>query len=138
MAKPSIYTVNTSQTTVETNNVLPLGNVVKRPCNRNIMLSGSNTINIIDKYENYYDIVVSATFTAADAGDVTLTLLQNNVPVIGGTATQTITTADTQVASISFKSTIRSSAGCNVDQIQILNAGIPATFSNISINIIKN
>lgn len=137
MAKPSIYVANTAETTVETNGVLPLGNIVRRPCNKNLMLIG-NELQVLDQYSNYYDVTVSLTFTAATAGDVTVVLEQNGVPVVGATGTQTITTADTETRTISFSSTIRATAGCALDALSLVNTGIPATFSNITIRVIKN
>lgn len=137
MAKPSIYVANIAETSVEANQAIPLGNIVKRPCNRNLVLSG-NTINVSDCYQNYYDVVVSATFTAPAAGDVTLELRQNGVPVIGATATETITTAETETRSISFSATIRATSGCIIDQLQVINAGVPAAFTNVSVRVIKN
>lgn len=137
MAKPSIYVANTAETTVEENGILPLGNVVRRPCNKNIRLIG-NEIQILDQYSNYYDIVVSATFTAPAAGDVTVELQQNGVPVVGATATETITTADTELRSISFSPSIRANGGCALDSLKLVNTGVAATFSNIAVRVIKN
>lgn len=137
MAKPSIYVANTAETTVEENGTLPLGNVVRRPCNKNIRLIG-NEIQILDQYSNYYDIVVSATFTAPAAGDVTVELQQNGVPIVGGTATETITTADTESRSISFSPSIRANCGCALDSLKLVNTGVAATFSNIAVRVIKN
>ena len=137
MAKPSIYVANTAETTVETNGVLPLGNIVRRPCNKNIALVG-NEIQILDQYSNYYDVVVSVTFNSAEAGDVTLVLEQNGVPVVGATGTQTITTADTETRTISFSPTIRATAGCTIDTLRLVNTGIPATYTNIAVRVIKN
>lgn len=137
MAKPSIYVANTAETTVETNGVLPLGNIVRRPCNKNLMLSG-NEIQLLDQYSNYYDVTFSATFTAPEAGDVTVVLEQNGVPVIGGTATQTVSTADTVTRNISFSPTIRSASGCTLGNLRLVNTGIPATFSNIALRVNKN
>lgn len=137
MAKPSIYVANTAETTVETNGVLTLGNIVRRPCNKNLMLIG-NELQVLDQYSNYYDVTVSLTFTAATAGDVTVVLEQNGVPVVGATGTETITTANTETRTISFSSTIRATAGCALDTLSLVNTGIPATFSNITIRVIKN
>lgn len=137
MAKPSIYVANTAETTVETNGVLPLGNIIRRPCNKNVALVG-NEIQLLDQYSNYYDVVVSLTFTSAEAGNVSVVLEENGVPIVGATGTETIITADTEVRSISFSPTIRATAGCTIDSLQLINTGIPATFSNIAVRVIKN
>lgn len=101
------------------------------------MLSG-NEIQLLDQYSNYYDVVVSATFTAPTAGDVTVVLEQNGVPVVGGTGTQTVSTADTVTRNISFSPTIRSASGCTLGSLRLVNTGVPATFSNIAVRVNKN
>lgn len=136
MGKASIYTANTTETSVATSAIVPLGNIVRRPRNNNISLSG-NAIVISDRYDNYYEIVVCATFTGTEAGTATLVLQENNANIVGGTASVTVTTADTEINSLCFKAVVRSTCGCNLDQLQILNTGIPLTISNITVSVNK-
>ena len=133
--KPNIYVVNTNSTAVVANGVLPFATTVRRRgCDIN--LSG-NSVSINDCGSNYYLVSVNATFTAPVAGNVTLNLQQNGTNVTGATATETVTTATTEVRSISFTATVRTFNSCGIDSLSVVNAGVAATFSNITMTVVK-
>ena len=133
--KPNIYAVTTASSAVVANGTLPLATIVRRRGN-NLNLSG-NSISIADCGSNYYLVNVNATFTAPEAGVVTLNLQQNGVNVTGATASTTVTTPTTEVRSLSFTAIVRTFNNSTLDSLTITNAGIAATFSNIAITVTK-
>lgn len=133
--KSNIYVATTSSSSVLANGVLPLATIVRRRgCDLN--LSG-NSIAITDCGSNYYRVIVNATFTAPVAGVVTLNIQQNGTNVTGGTASTTITVAATEVRSLTIPVEIRTFNNSGVDAITIINSGVAATFSNITIAVEK-
>lgn len=133
--KSLIDVATTSSSAVVTNGTLPLATIVRRRgCDVN--LSG-NSVAITDCGSNYYLVIVTATFTAPVAGVVTLNLQQNGVNVTGATASTTITTATTEVRSISFPAIIRTFNNRGIDSLSIVNSGVGATFSNIAMTVNK-
>lgn len=125
----------TTSSEVLANGTVPLGAITrKRGCN--LGLSG-NAISIVDDYNNYYLVTVTATFTAPAAGVVTLNLQQNGNTVTGATASTTITTANTEVRSLSFSKYIKTFNGRGIDTLSFVNAGVAVTFSNIDVTVSK-
>lgn len=133
--KSNIYATNTTSTAVVANGTLPLTTIVRRRGN-DINLSG-NSVAISDCGSNYYLVSVNATFTVPVAGVVTLALQQNNANVTGATASTTITTATTEVRSLSFTAIVRTFNNVGVDNLSIINSGVAATFTNIAITVEK-
>ena len=133
--KPNIYVTNTTETAVLANGILPF-TIITRRNPRGIDLNG-NSVTIADCGSNYYLVNVNATFTAPVAGDVVLNLQQNGVNVVGATGSETITTATTEVRSISFQATIRTFNNIALDTLTVVNSGVEATFSNITLSVIK-
>jgi hypothetical protein len=80
MSKSIIYTVNSTSTTVEATNIIPLGSTIRR-FGGNVSQDG-NSITITGK--GYYHISVSATVTPEAVGNVGITTLKDGVPVTGG------------------------------------------------------
>lgn len=101
-----------------------------------VNLSG-NSVAITDTGSNYYLVTVTATFTAPIAGAVTLNLQQNGTNVTGATASTTVTTASTEVRSLSFSAVVRTFNCCGIDSLTIVNSGVGATFSNIAMQVEK-
>lgn len=132
--KPNIYVANTTSTSVLANSIIPLGSIIRRYCQCTLNLSG-NAIIVDDKYSNYYLVTVSGTFTAPAAGVVTLQLIQNGTNVVGATASETITAAGTETRSISFTAIIRATCGCAIDTLTVLNSGVAATFTNMTVTV---
>lgn len=133
--KSNIYVATTSSSAVVANGTLPLATVVRRRGN-DVNLSG-NAVAITDCGSNYYLVSVNATFTAPAAGIVTLNLQQNGVNVTGATASVTVTTPTTEVRSLSFTAIIRTFNSQGIDALSIVNAGVAATFSNITMTVEK-
>lgn len=133
--KSLINVATTSSVSVVTNGTLPLATIVRRRGN-DVNLSG-NSIAITDCGSNYYLVNVTATFTAPTAGTVILNLQQNGTNVPGATASTTITTASTEVRSLSFSAVVRTFNCCGIDSLSIVNSGVGATFTNIAIQVEK-
>lgn len=133
--KSLINVATTASSSVVANDVLPLSTIVRRRgCDVN--LSG-NAVAITDCGSNYYLVTVTATFTAPVAGVVTLNLQQNGVNVTGATGSSTVTTATTEVRSISFSAIVRTFNTAGIDSLTVVNSGVAATFSNIDVDVIK-
>lgn len=133
--KSLINVATTTSSSVVANGILPLTTIVRRRgCDVN--LSG-NAVAITDCGSNYYLVTVTATFTAPAAGVVTLNLQQNGANVTGATGSATITTATTEVRSISFSAIVRTFNTAGIDSLSVVNSGVAATFSNIDVDVIK-
>ena len=133
--KSLIDVSTTTSTAVVAGGALPLATVTRRR-GSDIAVSG-NSIALTDCGSNYYLVTVNATFTAPVAGIITLNLQQNGVNVVGATASTTITTATTEVRSLSFEKIIRTFNTNGLDSLSVVNAGLAATFSNIEVSVIK-
>lgn len=133
--KSLIDVATTTSSAVVANGVLPLTTIVRRRGN-DVNLSG-NSVALTDCGSNYYFVNVTATFTAPVEGTVTLNLQQNGVNVTGATASTTITTATTEIRSLSFSAIVRTLNNVGIDSLTIVNAGVAATFSNIDMAVIK-
>lgn len=115
--------------------LLHLATVVRRRgCDVN--LSG-NSVALTDCGSNFYLVNVTATFTAPVAGVISLALQQNGTAVTGATASTTITTASTEVRSLSFAAIVRTYNSAGIDSLSIVNTGLAATFSNIDMTVVK-
>lgn len=133
--KSLIYATTTTPSSVVANGTLPLTSVIRRRgCDVNL---GGNAITLTDTGSNYYLVNVSATFTAPAAGVITLSLQQNSTAVSGATASTTITTATTETRSLSFSAIVRTFNARGVDVLSVLNSGVAATFTNISVDVVK-
>ena len=131
--KSAIYTANTASTVVSVGSAVPLGSIIRRfGCG--VSYNG-NAISLNER--GYYDIDVGVTFTAADAGNVTITVYQDGVAVPGATATATITIASTQVESITVPAIVRVLNSCAPSQITVVVSGTAATFSNVAVTVEK-
>ena len=133
MSKSLIYTVNSTGASVPVGNTVPVGSIIRR-YGRCIGATGS-AINVEEP--GYYDVDVSATITAAAAGDVILSLTQDGVPVAGATATASIATANTQFENVDITAVIRVKC-CGNANLAVLAGGTTApTVKNMAIRVVK-
>lgn len=128
-----IYTVNNAGDAVPIGNTVPVGSIIRR-CGKCIDATGS-AINLNES--GYYDVDVSATFTAAAAGNVTLTLQQDGVPVAGATGTETIATANTEYANIAFLPKVRVKCCGNARLSVVVGGSTAPTIYNLAIGVEK-
>lgn len=133
MSKSLIYTVNNSGAAVSVGNTVPVGSIIRRYGNC-INATGS-AINLSES--GYYDVSISATITAAVAGDVILSLLQDGVLVEGATATASIATATTQFENLAIEAAIRVKC-CENANLTVLVGGTTApTIRNMAFRVTK-
>lgn len=131
MSKALIYTANTSGAEVPIGNTIPVGSIIRR-YGRCIDATGS-AINVQES--GYYSVDISASVTAAVAGDVVLALTQDGVPVPGARAAVTITTADTQVENLKITAMIRVRR-CDNSNLSVLVDGTAApTVQNMAFRV---
>lgn len=129
----ALFAITPTTATIVAGGALPLTTVARRITPR-IQL-GSDSANIA--VPGYYEIDASITFTAAAAGDVTITAFQNGEAIPGITATETITTATTEVRTISLHGIVRVRCQEPVS-ITLANVGAVAiTTSNISLSVVR-
>lgn len=133
--KPNIYAITTASSAVVANGTLPISTIVRRR-GTGVNLSG-NSIAVSDCGSNYYLVNVNATFTAPAAGTVTLALQQNGTNVSGAVASTTVTTATTEVRSLSFTAIVRTFNNSISDNLTLVNTGVAATYSNVAITVTK-
>lgn len=133
MSKALIYTANTSGAEVPIGNTIPVGSIIRR-YGRCIDATGS-AINVQES--GYYSVDISASVTAAVAGDVVLALTQDGVPVPGARAAVTITTADTQVENLKITAMIRVRR-CDNSNLSVLVDGTAApTVQNMAFRVVE-
>lgn len=131
--KAELYIANTTSTSVASGGIVPFATTVRRKgCD--IQRGGGGAV-IEDVGSNYYDVVVSVTFTAPVAGVISFKLQQNGNDVIGATASTTITTPSTEVRSLSFPATIRTFTCGNIDTLTLVCSGLAATVTNATMQI---
>lgn len=97
-----IYMTNTTPANVLAGGTLPITVTRRIGC---AIQNGTNSV--ILKKPGYYKVSGTITFTAPVAGDVTIEVRKNNVSVPGITATETVTTATTEVHTISIDGIVR-------------------------------
>ena len=126
-----IYLATPTVSSVATNGILPLTTIVRR---RGSYVQQSND-SIVLGAPGYYKVSANATFTAPTAGSVTLQLKQDGSTVQGATASTTITTATTEVRSLSIDAIVRVPC-CGAPVIlTLVNTGTAITTSNIAFNV---
>lgn len=91
---------NTGTQTVETDEILNIGSVYRRYCKKNNcgVPAFSRTANDVSlQHSGIYHLTATFVVSAPAAGIVTVQMLQNGVVVDGAFASETITTATTEL-----------------------------------------
>ena len=133
MGKALIYTANTAGAEVAIGNTIPVGSIIRR-YGRCIDATGS-AVNLVET--GYYEVDVTATVTAAAAGDVVLALTQDGVPVPGARAAVTITTADTQVENLKISAVIRVMCCGNANLSVLVDGTAAPTVQNMAFRAVR-
>lgn len=126
-----IYLATTTTSSIASGGILPLSNIIRR---KGCLIEQSND-SVLLKAPGYYRISITATFTAPASGVATLQVRQDGVKVQGATASTTISTATTEVRSISFDTIVRVPYCGSPSIITFINSGIDLTTSNIAVNV---
>lgn len=133
--KSYVKTVNSNSTSVLANSVVPIGSTLVTGYDRNNIERIGNNIVIYDRCSNGYKVTVNVTLTAPVAGDVTLLVQQNGTNVVGATAITTITTASTEIRTLSFSTIVKSTSGAVNDIITLLTGSLAITTSNVEFDV---
>lgn len=133
MSKSLIYTANTAGAAVPIGNTVPVGSIIRR-YGKCTDATGS-AINLLEP--GYYEVSLSATFTAAAVGDVRLTLLQDGVAVPGATAAETVTVANTQISNIGIVAVVRVCKCCTSNLSVVVGGTAAPTISNMAIRAVR-
>lgn len=145
-----IGTRNTATQTVDAGANVNLGGVYRRnytkgSCGLRTFEFSAN--NIALQHSGIYHVTAVIVFSAPAAGTYTFQLVQNDTPLIGAIATETITTATTEFRTVTLdfyvlvdKDIILGELTTLIDTIGVINAtedDLPVTVSNIIVNVDK-
>ena len=135
-----------SQTVLE-GGLIQIGDVYRRYCRKNNcgtkVFDNTNT-GVTLNWDGIYHITATLVGTGTEAGDVTVQLFDNGVPVTGAVSTQTITTPETELRTFVIDYFVLVDNACILGNnstvartITLENTGVGATFTSVVVNIEK-
>ena len=142
-----IGTKNTASQTVLANSTIGVGSVYRKYCRRTsqgLPTFDANSTGITLNGQGIYHI--TATFVGAGtvAGNLIVQMLDNGEVITGATATETITTANTELRTFVIDYYVKVDSVCVLGNwsvspktLSFRNTGVGATFSNVVVNIEK-
>ena len=142
-----IGTQNTGSQTVLTNGIISLGSVYRKYCKRAsnglpTFASDGNSVTL--NGQGIYHVTATLVGAGTAAGTLTVQMLENGVQVVGGVASETITTADTELRTLVIDRYVLVDNTCLLGctstlakTISFENTGVGATFSNVVVNVDK-
>ena len=138
---------NSTNQSVAVGGAIDLGAVYRKfvtRCPKGLLTFETNGENLTLQHSGFYKITAVVTFTAPTAGDVTLQFAENGIPILGATATETITTASTEFRTITLdylfvvsKGFVENSLTNLIKNISIISSAIPITVTNVIVNAVK-
>lgn len=138
---------NISPQTLTTGQIANLGSVYRKYCKKNccgIPTFSYDGSSVSLQQKGMYKITITAVVSGTEAGNVTLQLLDNGTPITGAFATETITTASTELRTMSIdyyilvnEQNVLGNCGTVIEAISLQNTGIGATISNVVVNVLK-
>ena len=126
-----LYLVNNTAQDVIADGLVSPGFVRHRNCQSQATLEG-NAIRIVGS--GYFSIIVSATVSAPAAGNIEIGLYQDGSQIQGAVASETITTANTQVRNLTIVAEILKKCD-GITTLTLVNTGAEATFQNLAIRV---
>ena len=134
MSKSALYVANTSNQTVQVDGIITPGTIVRR-YGPNVGLAG-NAIQIAGA--GYYEINASLTAEATAAGEITVTVYKDGVPLQGATATETAAAVGDFV-NLSISAIVREFCSCcdGLTNLTFVLTGNDATITNVAITVEK-
>lgn len=142
-----IGTQNTGTQTVLTDVIVSLGTVYRKYCkkaNNGLPTFANDSNSITLNGQGVYHITATLVGAGTTAGTLTVQMLENGVPVVGGIASETITTADTELRTLVIDRYVLVDNACLLGctstlskTISFENTGVGATFSNVVVNVDK-
>lgn len=131
-AQSALFVITPTASDVAAGGAIPLSTVARRITPR--ITLGSDSANVA--VPGYYELNATITFTASAAGDVTIAAYQNGVAIPGITATETITTADTEVRTIALHGIVR--VRCEPIAITLVNESeVAIATSNVALSLVR-
>lgn len=102
-----------------------------------------NSTNITLQHSGIYHVTATITFTGAAAGDAIFQLAENGIVIPGAVATETVTTATTEIITTVIDFYVLVDSNCILNSLNTLksltlvNTGIDTTVTNLVFNITK-
>ena len=138
---------NSTPQSIAVGGAIDLGAIYRKyvtKCQNGLNTFEANDENLTLQHSGFYKVTAVVTFTAPTAGDVTLQFAENGVPILGASATETLTTASTEFRTITLdylfvvsKGYVECSLTNLIKNISIISSAIPITVTNVIVNAIK-
>lgn len=142
-----IGTKNTGAQTVLTEGIINIGNVYRKYCKKtacSLPTFSATSNGITLNGSGMYHLTGVFVGSATTAGTITVQLLDNGEAVGGAFASETITTADTELRTLTIDSYIKVDKDCilgvsgvSPHTVAFENIGDGATFTSVTVNIEK-
>lgn len=140
-------TQNTGSQTVLTDGTISVGSVYRKYCRRasnGLPTFATTSDGITLNGQGIYHLTATFVGAGTAAGTLTVQMLENGTAVTGGTASETITTADTELRTLVIDRYVLVDSTCLLGNtttlaktIAFTNTGVGATFSNVVVNVEK-
>lgn len=127
-----LYVTNNTALTAGTGDNIALTSIIHKNCQSQANLENGN---IIIRGPGYFNIDVTLTFNSASTGVAKVSLYKDGNAINGATSSTTISTASTEVRSLSFSCEILNNCKFSTSTISLINLGIPITTSNVAIRV---
>lgn len=128
MSNSLIMMVTTTESSVLSNGIIPLTTIARRRG----QVVNSNNDSIVLRRPGYYKVNATFTFTAPEAGDVTIQAQKNDVNISGMTASSSITT---ETQSLAISGIVRVTCSDGIGILTLVNSGVAITTSNVEIDV---
>lgn len=138
---------NISTQSVLADGLIDIGTIYRKYCKKNYC--GVPTYNVTSNsisllHSGIYHLTATFVATGAVAGDVTIQLLVNNEEIDGAFATETITTATTELRTFVIdyyilvdKDCVLGTESTSLATISFANTGVPSTITSVVVNVEK-
>lgn len=142
-----IGTRNIGTQTVLTDGVINIGSVYRKFCKTNscgVPAFSRTSQDLTLQHQGIYHLTATFVGSGTEAGDVTIQLVVDGIPVDGVFSTQTITTPTTELRTFVIDYYIKVDKDCvlgysstDAETISFLNTGVDATFTSVVVNVTK-
>lgn len=140
-------TKNIGTQTVLADGIVNIGSVYRKFCKKNrcgVPAFSRTAQDVSLQHQGIYHVTATFVVSAPAAGTVTVQLLENGVVVDGAFASETITTADTELRTMVIDYYILVDADCVLGNestlaktISFQNTGDDATYTSVIVNVTK-
>lgn len=138
---------NTTTQTVPINGIINLGTVYRKNCKRTrsgLPTYVTNGSSVTLNGTGFYHITATAVGSGTAAGVLTAQLYENGVAIPGAISSSTITTADTEIRSLTIDYYIKVDSECilgtwavSPKTLTLVNTGVEATYTSVVFNVEK-